>query len=44
VTVVADVEGESSGVEEITEGYAHAQAGRPQKDAEAYANVERVEV
>jgi hypothetical protein len=40
--MVADVEGEPLEVQEITEG--HAQAESPQKDAEADANVERVQV
>jgi hypothetical protein len=41
-TIVADIEGEPSEVQEITEG--HAQAESPQKDIEADANTKRAEV
>jgi hypothetical protein len=40
--MVADVEGEPSEAQDITEG--HAQAESPKKDAEADAIIERAEV
>jgi hypothetical protein len=41
-TVVVDIKGEPSGVQEITEG--HTQAESPQKDVEADANIEGTKV